>query len=215
MMFKDREEAGYLLGLKLIEFKNNPQVIVLAIPRGGLPVGSAIANILNVSLEIVLSKKIGHPMNKEYAIGAVTLENCILSDDILEVSKAYIDEETKKIRTLLRERAIKYYGIKVPLKVKNKIVIIVDDGAATGNTLISSIKLIQLQYPFQIIIALPVASKSAFMKMNNLSIVDKIVCLLTPENFQSVGQFYENFSQVSDDKAIKLLNEATNKFNSN
>lgn len=207
-MFKDRIEAGNLLAEQLLSYSNNTNVVVVAVPRGGLPIGFVIAKKLNVPLEIVLSKKIGHPLNKEFAIGAVTLKNCVLSDDVAGISKLYIDEETEKIRKLLKERELAYYGKRTPVNLKNKIVIVVDDGIATGNTLISSIQLIHLQKPNQIIVAAPVASKSAFNKIEKNPLVYKIICLLNPERFQAVGQFYQDFGQVSDSEAIKLLHNA-------
>jgi predicted phosphoribosyltransferase len=156
-MYTNREEAGKLLANKLTNYKENKEVVIVAIPRGGVPVGYEIAQKLKVPLEIVLSKKIGHPFNKEYAIGAVTLENCILSDAAKDVSPVYIYDETEQVRALLKQRHQLYYGEKNPLPLKDKIIILVDDGIATGNTMISCIQLIQLQKPLKMIVALPVA----------------------------------------------------------
>lgn len=205
MKFTDREQAGELLAEKLIDYKNNKNMVVVAIPRGGVSVGFRIAIHLNVPLELVLSKKIGHPFNKEYAIGAVTLKSRILSEVEKDVSQEYIDGETKRIRTLLNNRILEYYGRKLPLKLTSKIVILVDDGVATGNTLISSIKLIQQENPAEIIIALPVAPKSTLDKIKRMSNVNKVFCLMVPEYFQAVGQFYEEFYQVSDAEVVRLM----------
>jgi putative phosphoribosyl transferase len=207
-MFSDREEAGLRLAEKLIRYNNDKNTVVVAIPRGGVPIGSIIAKTLNLPLEIVLSKKIGHPINKEYAIGAITLKNRILNDDILGVSQKYIDEETIHIRKILNNRDQLYHGSLSPISLKNKIVILVDDGVATGNTLISSLELINLQEPLEIIVALPVASNSALKIIKSLDIVTRTICLLVPEYFQAVGQFYEKFNQVADDEVIKLLKES-------
>jgi len=209
-MFTNRKEAGNLLAKKLIEFSNNKDALIVAIPRGGLPVGAAIAEKLNLPLDIVLSKKIGHPLNKEYAIGAVTLKNSILTTDIQGVSREYIEEETQNIRALLQKRFKMYYGNKKPKSFKDKIIIVVDDGVATGNTLISSIQLIEMENPSKIIVALPVAPKSALNRIATLTTVHKTVCLITPTIFIAVGQFYRNFNQVSDEEAIKLLNKKAN-----
>jgi putative phosphoribosyl transferase len=209
-MFTNRKEAGNLLAKKLMEFSNNKDALIVAIPRGGLPVGAAIAEKLNLPLDIVLSKKIGHPLNKEYAIGAVTLKNSILTTDIQGVSREYIEEETQNIRALLQKRFQMYYGNKKPKSFNDKIIIVVDDGVATGNTLISSVQLIEMENPSKIIVALPVAPKSALNRIATLSKVNKIICLLTPTIFNAVGQFYRNFNQVSDEEAIKLLNKKAN-----
>ena len=211
-MFNNREQAGKLLAQKLENYNNNKDVVIVAIPRGGVPVGFEIAKKLRVPLEIVLSKKIGHPQNKEYAIGAVTLNTRILSNDILGVSKDYIKTETERIREILLERSHWYYGSKIPLSLKNKIVILVDDGVATGNTLISSLQLIKEQQPSEITVALPVASKSALRKINSLSFVQQTICLLVPDYFNAVVQFYQEFNQVNDNVVLELLKEANNKF---
>ena len=214
-MFTNREEAGNLLAEKLINFSNNTEAIVVTIPRGGVPVGCAVAKKLNLPLEIVLSKKIGHPFNKEYAIGAVTLKNRVLSDSVPGISKLYIEDETKRVRKVLKERYEWYYKNKKPEVLKDKIVILVDDGVATGNTLISSIELIQLEDPLSIIVALPVAPSSALKNIKALPSVETTICLLVPRNFRAVGQFYEDFTQVSDQKVVKLLKEANDNFQLN
>ena len=212
-MFSNREEAGNLLAKKLKDYKNHKNAVLVAIPRGGVPVAYRIAKKLNLPLEIVLSKKIVHPFHREFAIGAVTLKNRILNDAAAEVSKVYIDNETGQVRELLRQRHMWYYGLKEPLKLKDRIVIIVDDGVATGSTLISSINFIQEENPEQIIVALPVAPPSALKKITELTSVNNTICLLIPENFHAVGQFYKKFDQVDDQEVIELLKEVNNNFN--
>ncbi|MEN8123748.1 MAG: phosphoribosyltransferase family protein [Bacteroidota bacterium] len=211
-MFTNREDTGSLLAEKLLKFSNKKDAVVVAIPRGGVPVGYVIAKRLNLPLEIVLSKKIGHPHHKEYAIGAVTLKSRILSDAANDVSKIYLEEETERIRGILKQRFKWYYENRVPIKLKDLIVIIVDDGVATGNTLISSIKLIQQEQPLQIIVALPVAPPSALKKIKELPSVTDTICLLAPKNFHAVGQFYEEFYQVNDEVVIQLLKEANKNY---
>lgn len=207
-MYTNRKEAANLLAERLLDYKNQKETVIVAIPRGGVPMGYEISKKLNLPLEIVLSKKIGHPFNKEYAIGAVTLESRILSDAAAEVSKVYIEDETKKIRDLLKQRYQWYYGAKTPQKLTNKTVILVDDGIATGNTLISCIKLLEQQKPLGIIVALPVAPPSALKKIKELPAVNTVICLLTPRDFQAVGQFYKEFYQVDDQEVIQLLKNA-------
>lgn len=211
-MFTNREEAGKLLANKLTNYKDNNEVVIVAIPRGGVPVGFEIANKLNVPLEIVLSKKIGHPFNKEYAIGAVTLENSILSDAAKEVSPVYIYDETEQVRALLKQRHQLYYGEKKPMSLKDKIVVLVDDGIATGNTIISCIQLIQLQKPSKIVVALPVSPNSALRKIREMPEVNEVICLSAPVDFQAVGQFYEEFDQVNDQEVVAFLKKANEDF---
>jgi predicted phosphoribosyltransferase len=202
-MFKDRIDAGTRLAEKLLEFKSQ-NVVVLAIPRGGLPLGAIIAKVLNAPLDVALTKKIGHPYNKEYAIGAVSLKNRVLSDAV-GVTKGYIEEETIRLRKRLKERHNQYYKNNVPQNIEDKIVIIVDDGIATGNTILVTIELVKMQNPNKIIVAIPVAPPLAIGKLENSEDVNKVVCLETPYNFHAVGQFYREFHEVSDLEAIGLL----------
>ena len=134
-----------MLAEKLTDYSNNKDAVIVTIPRGGLPMGYVLATALNLPLDIVLSKKIGHPFNKEFAIGAVTLSDSILSESAKDISEIYLKDEAEQIRTLLKQRQDFYYGDRNPTSFKDKTVIIVDDGVATGHTLISSIKLIAKQ----------------------------------------------------------------------
>ena len=202
-MYENRKDAGRQLAKALIKFKHE-EVVVLAIPRGGLPLGVIVGQTLEAPLDVALSKKIVHPHNKEFAIGAVSLDNVILSRAI-GVTKGYIKEETAAIREKLKKRHQQYYKNRTPEKLKNKTVIIVDDGAATGNTILATIDLIEQQKPNKIIVAVPVGSISAIDNLKSTPKVDKVICLKMPLNFNSVGQFYYEFPQVSDKEAIRLL----------
>ncbi|GAA4281666.1 phosphoribosyltransferase [Gaetbulibacter aestuarii] len=209
-MFTDRIQAGHLLAAALGDYKNTNSV-VLAVPRGGLPIGAIIARALNLPLDIVLTKKIGHPYNREYAIGAVSLKSKILDPEASRsVSPAYIQEEIKHLRTALKDKMNLYYQGDEPLKLKGKTLIVVDDGIATGNTILATVKLLAKEKPKAIIIAIPVSSKSALTKLQNSNDVSKVVCLLQPDNFYAVGAFYQDFSAVSDMEAIQLLKENKN-----
>jgi predicted phosphoribosyltransferase len=205
-MFKDRIDAGTQLAEKLLAFKSQ-NVVVLAIPRGGLPLGAIVAKALNAPLDVALTKKIGHPYNKEYAIGALSLKNIILNDAI-GVTKGYIEEETVRLRKKLKERHKQYYKNNEPQNLKDKTVIIVDDGIATGNTILVTIELVKMQNPNKIVIAIPVAPPSTVRKLEASSEVDEVICLETPYNFHAVGQFYQEFFQVSDQEAVNLLEES-------
>ncbi|MFH6769045.1 phosphoribosyltransferase family protein [Gaetbulibacter aquiaggeris] len=210
-MFKDRNEAGYLLANKLEKYRS-ADAVILAIPRGGIPLGFIMAQNLNLPLEVVLSKKIGHPLHKEYAIGAVTLKNRILSDAAADVSQSYIESETENIRAKLNKRYADYYGDHKPLPLKDKILVIVDDGIATGNTMLSIIKMLHDEKPKKIIVAIPVAPPDAIKKLEDSPHIDEVICLLVPNNFRAVGQFYQNFDQVDDTEVKQLLNKMLKSF---
>ena len=209
-MYKDRNEAGFLLAKELEKYSKK-DAVVLAIPRGGIPLGFIISRHLKLPLEVVLSKKIGHPLHKEYAIGAVTLKSRILSETATDISPDYIEEETKKIRAKLQQRYLDYYGDRNPLPLKNKTLIIVDDGIATGNTILSIIKMLYDEKPDKIVVAIPVAPPDSIRKLKDSTFVDEVICPLVPGNFRAVGQFYENFDQVQDAEVKQLLNKANQK----
>jgi predicted phosphoribosyltransferase len=175
---------------------------VLAIPRGGVPIGAYIARELGFPIEVALSKKIGHPTNPEFAIGAVSIGSLDV-DHNLPVPQEYIDKEVAKIQEELKRRYQLFMGDKKPTDLENKVVIIVDDGIATGHTLLATIALVKKQKPGKIVIAVPVAPPSAINEFEPL--VDEMVCLLAPSGFYAVGQFYEDFQQVSDAEVISAL----------
>ncbi|WP_242118610.1 phosphoribosyltransferase [Aestuariivivens sediminicola] len=208
-MYKDRIEAGRLLAKKLESYSNTDAVIV-AIPRGGVPLGYEISQLLQLPLEIVLSKKIGHPLHKEYAIGAVTLKSSILSDAAADISPLYIEEEIKHIRALLNRRYEDYYNHRKPLQLKGKILIVVDDGIATGSTMLSIINMLHDEKPDSIIVAIPVAPFDSIKKLKASPYVDEVICPLVPDYFRAVGQFYADFEQVDDLEVKELLNKSLN-----
>ncbi len=204
-MFEDRTHAGLQLAQKLSHSKlENP--VVLAIPRGGLPVASVVAKALNATLDVVLTKKIGHPYQKEYAIGAVSLESEVLTDSI-GISKQYISGEIENIRKKLKVRQDQYYKDCQPVKLKDKSVIIIDDGVATGNTILATVDLVKKQGPKKIVVAIPVAPPAAIRNLDRHPNVDEVICLQIPDNFRAVGQFYQKFFQVSDEEAIAILED--------
>ncbi|MDR3693791.1 phosphoribosyltransferase family protein [Mucilaginibacter sp.] len=202
-MFQDRTEAGRLLAAKLKKYQNDPG-IVLAVPRGGVPLAYIVAMELGFPLDIILTKKIGHPMQKEYAIGAASLFDYFVTPH-RGVSEEYIQRELVAIRARLKEMYKKFMGDKIQENIKGKTVIIIDDGMATGNTILGTIKLIQKSLPGKIIIGVPVASKEAVEKLSNE--VDEVVAVLIPEEFYGVGAFYENFNEVSDEEVIFYLDK--------
>ena len=202
-MFTDRLEAGRLLAEKLKKYQGQPRVI-LAVPRGGVPVAYAVAKELGLPLDLILTKKIGHPVNREYAIGAVSLTDAFVIPH-RGVSQFYIDGEIKTIRERLKEMYRKFMGDKEPEPLSGKTVIVIDDGIATGNTLLGTISMLRKNNPAKIVIAVPVASASAVEKLSEVA--DDLVILHIPEEFYGVGAFYENFDQVSDEEVIFYLNK--------
>jgi putative phosphoribosyl transferase len=201
---KNRQDAALRL-VKELEIYKSTNAIVLAIPRGGIPIGHFIAQELRVPLEIILSKKIGYPNNPEFAIGSVTLQGVVVDDKFSTEFKDYIDIESKKILEALKSKFALYMGNRKPADLTNKIVIIVDDGIATGNTIIATIQAVKKSNPKKIIVAVPVAPKDTAKKIEKL--VDDFICLHVADEFFGVGQFYEDFSQVTDEEVIRLLNK--------
>jgi predicted phosphoribosyltransferase len=202
-MFRDRIEAGELLAAKLKKYKNTSGV-VLAVPRGGVPVAYAVAKELGFPIEVVLTKKIGHPMNKEYAIGAASLTDYFVMPHE-NVSEKYIQEELKLIHANLKRMYAHFMGDKEPVNIQGKTVIVVDDGIATGNTLLGTIHVLRKSKPGKIVIGVPVASKSAVEKL--YAEVDEVVAVMVPEKFYGVGAFYEDFEQVSDEEVLFYLDK--------
>jgi putative phosphoribosyl transferase len=205
-MFQDRIDAGLALAQHLLHYKN-ANAIVMAVPRGGVPVAFPVAKILYLPLEIILSKKIGHPLHKEFAIGAVSLTGRFIAPNA-HVPQQYIDKETENIRWQLQQMYKTFMGNKQPAYVKNKTVIIIDDGIATGHTMLSTIEMIQNESPDKVVVAVPVASQQA-AKMLSES-VDEFISVITPPHFRAVGEFYENFTQVSDEEVMHILESIGN-----
>lgn len=200
-MYKDRTDAGMKLAKELEAYRGK-NAVVLAIPRGGVPVGCAVAKQLGLPLELLLAKKIGHPMNREYAIGAVSLTDRFIATDEY-IPPEYLEKETARVRKRLLEMQETFNSGAAAPSYCNKILIVVDDGIATGNTLMCTIGMLRKQHPAKIIIAVPVASNSSVDKLSPL--VDDIVCPWIPSWFTGVGAFYENFQQVEDEEVLGYL----------
>lgn len=202
-MIPNRQVAAELLADRLEHYKGEKGV-VLAIPRGGVPVAAPIARRLGMPLDVIVSKKIGHPANPEFAIGAVTLED-VEVDRRSDVSVEYMQAEIERIKISLRQKYRLFMGNRQPVDLHDRIVIIVDDGIATGKTLLSTVIMARHKQPRKIIVAVPVAPQAAIKQFE--AVVDEVVCLLVPPMFQAVGQFYLEFEQVSDEEVIRLLRQ--------
>lgn len=202
-MFQNRTEAGMLLASKLRKYQNQPGVI-LAVPRGGVPVAYEVAKELNLPLEVILVKKLGHPSNEEYAIGAVGLNDTYIVPHE-NITQFYINAQIQKVRSRLLEMKNKFLGEKEPDDLHGKTVIVIDDGIATGNTLFATIRILKKNKPGKIVVAAPVVSKSAAKLLSGE--VDELVTVLIPETFYGVGAFYHDFAQVSDEEVIECLDK--------
>lgn len=208
MIFRNREEAGFLLA-KEITKKNYVNSFVLAIPRGGVVVGEVIAKELNCPLDIVVVKKIGAPGNPELAIGAVGPEETVVWNE--EICERMGINESIKYKALSikykerneKEKALR--GTRLPPDLKNKTVILVDDGIATGATVEVAVKWIKTKNPQKIVIATPVAPPDSIETLKPL--VDDIICLSVEPDFWAVGQFYENFPQVEDEGVKTIISK--------
>lgn len=206
-MFYDREDAAQQLAEKLDRYKNKPNAIVLAMPRGGVVIGQKIAQFLKLPLDIIIARKISAPGNPEYAIGAVAESgDPILNEEIIGtmgITPDYLDNEIIKQREEIKHRLALYRQNQPALELKNKIVIVADDGIATGFTLQTSLEHIKSKKPAKIIVAVPVAPSDSILKIKKIA--NEVVCLEIPDDFFAIGQFYDHFDQVSDEEVIKLL----------
>lgn len=212
--FEDRNEAGALLARKLIEYKADQDAVILALPRGGVPVGFVIATELQKPLDIYVVKKIGVPGHEELAMGAVSssgevgIEKSLV--DRLNISDADLAILIREKQDQLRDREQFLRGKVKPLQLFKKTIILVDDGLATGATMMTAIKGIKKLSPKKIVVAVPVSSKEAFGLVQKE--VDEIVSLLVPEFFYSVSVWYSDFRQTTDGEVISLLSKAAERY---
>ena len=204
MLFKNRHDAAIQLIPLLNKYKNE-SCMVMAIPRGGIPIGYYISKHYGFPLHVMLAKKIGHPWNAELAIGAVSLEDFTI-DDRHSIPKPYITNAIKQIRESLLNQYGKFIGDKETADLKNKTIIIVDDGIATGNTILAGVELVKKRTPKKIIIAAPVSAMDAAERIRKL--VDDFICPQLLNNFTGIGLYYDDFSEVTDKEAIQLLKES-------
>lgn len=212
MLFKDRTVAGQVLAKKLADYANRSNVLVLALPRGGVPVGFEVARALNAPLDVLVVRKLGVPDNEELAMGAIAsggvriLNQSIVND--IQISDEVIARVAVQEERELERRESMYRGDRPFPNLKGQTVILVDDGLATGATMWAAIIAVRQQQPKEIVIAVPVAAPETCEEMQ--SKVEKIICANTPSPFYSVGMWYEKFPQTTDDEVRELLNKANN-----
>jgi putative phosphoribosyl transferase len=209
-MFRDRTEAGQLLAQQLLRYQDQPQLVVLGLARGGMPVASEVAKALRVPLDVFLVRKLGVPGQEELAMGASASGNIrVLNDQIINalgISPATIEATAAKEEREIERRERVYRGERPSLALENRTIILVDDGLATGSTMRAAVLALRRQHPASIVVAVPVAAASTCEDLKHE--VDEILCLLTPENFFAVGQWYEDFSQITDEEVQELLRGA-------
>ena len=208
--FRDRTEAGRLLAQKLREYANRDDVVMLALPRGGVPVAYEVANTLNVPLDIFLVRKLGLPGNEELAMGAIASGGVrVLNEEVvraLNIPDEIVDEVDEKEERELERREREYRGGRPPVDVRGRTAILIDDGLATGSSMRAAALALRINQPAQIVVAVPVGAPSTCAEFE--SEVDKVVCAVTPEPFWGVGQWYRDFSQTSDEEVRDLLRRA-------
>lgn len=209
-MFADRQDAGRKLAEELTGYANKQDVVVLGIPRGGLPPAFEVAARLSAPLDVFLLRKLGVPGHEELAFGAIASGGVrVLDCEIIEalgISAQAIQHVTSTEQSELERRARMYRGDRPALDVKGKTVILVDDGIATGSSMRAGIRALRQLQPKRIVIAVPVAPQRTCDLLK--SEVDELVCLQTPPLFHAIGQFYEDFSQVTDQEVLALLDRA-------
>ncbi len=205
--FRDRTQAGRELAARLTLYANRSDALVLALPRGGVPVAYEIAKALNLPLDICLVRKLGVPGHKELAMGAIASGGVrVLNYDVISwlaiADKTLEHVAARELRELQRrDRA--YRGDRPQPEIRDRTIILVDDGLATGATMRAALRVLQQQHPKAIVIAIPVAPRSGCQALETE--VDKLVCLATPEPFYAIGLWYENFAQTTDEQVRNLL----------
>lgn len=209
-IFRDRADAGKRLAKELSKYSNRPDVLVLALPRGGVPVAFEVAKELNVKMDIFVVRKLGVPGNEELAMGAIASEDVrILNEDVIKSyripDRVIATVAANELRELER-RERKYRGDIPKPEMKGMTVILIDDGLATGATMHAAVEALKTKHPAKLVVAVPTASPDIcrFFK----DIVDEMICTTTPEPFYAVGAWYGDFSQTTDEKVCELLKKA-------
>jgi predicted phosphoribosyltransferase len=212
MHFEDRRDAGRQLAITLAHFKARADVVVLALPRGGVPVGFEVAQTLNAPLDVFVVRKLGVPGQEELAMGAIASGGVpLLNTDVvheLHIPERVIEQVVKRELGELARREREYRGNRPRLDIRGKTVILVDDGLATGSSMRAAARAVFDLSPSYIVIAVPVGAPAVCDEMKSEIGVDELVVLFTPEPFSSVGEWYRNFDQVTDDEVREMLARA-------
>jgi predicted phosphoribosyltransferase len=203
--FRDRAEAGQLLAAELCDFAHRRDVVVLGLPRGGVPVASEIARALDVALDVLIVRKLGMPGHEELAVGAVASGGIrvLNRQETRVVSDKQIEETTRRVRREVERQEVLYRKGRPARRLSGQSVILVDDGAATGATMRAAISAVRAQHPARLVVALPIAPPETCASLAKH--VDELICLIAPTLFFSVGQWYDDFSPCTDDEVCALL----------
>ncbi|WP_256822254.1 MULTISPECIES: phosphoribosyltransferase [unclassified Pseudomonas] len=209
-LWQDRSVAGQSLVEPLLRYARRPDVIILALPRGGVPVAYEVATALQVRLDLMVVRKLGMPSQPEFAMGAIASGGIQIRNE--EVLRAHsIDQDSydsvvaRETRELSRREQV-YRGTRAPLQLKDQVVILIDDGLATGASMLAAIQAAQVQAPARIVVAVPVAPLDTVETLR--CIVNEVICPLIPERMMSIGYWYSNFPQTTDAEVIELLQRA-------
>jgi len=209
--YEDRRHAGIELAAHLAHLIGRDNIVVLALPRGGVPVAYEVARTLNAPLDIFLVRKLGLPGHAELAMGAIASGGVrVLNEDVVRLYRipaAVIDDVARNEQDELARRERAYRDGRPPLEVRNRIVLLVDDGLATGSTMKAAVRAVRAERPSRIIVAVPVGSPESCHAM--AGIADEVVCARTPEHFSAVGEWYVDFSETTDRDVRDLLRERT------
>ncbi|MDX9917169.1 MAG: phosphoribosyltransferase family protein [Gudongella sp.] len=207
MMFKDRSDAGKKLAELLLEYSSE-ETVVFALPRGGVAVAAEIAKAIDAPLDIIITKKIGHPSNPEYAVCALAEDGGPICNqsELERLGNQWLEDEKKKARDEILRRRKEYLGDTSRINVENKIAIIVDDGIATGLTMIASIEEMKRHNPKEIVVAIPVVPHLTALRLEGM--VDRLVSIESTSNFLgALSAYYDDFTQVGDDEVKNILKE--------
>jgi putative phosphoribosyl transferase len=211
-LFADRADAGRRLADALAEYVEHPDVVVLALPRGGVPAGYEVARRLRAPLDVYLVRKLGVPGHEELAMGALASDGtCVVDDDLmaaLGIDETELEAVIQREMGELRRRESAYREASPKLDLRGKIVIVVDDGLATGATMRAAAMALRAHDPAAIVVAVPVAAPRTAASLQRVA--DRVVCVYTPEPFHAVGLYYQNFEQTTDDEVRALLSRSTN-----
>lgn len=207
MGFRDRVDAGQKLAARLTEYAGRPDVLVLALPRGGVPVGAEVARALGVPLDVFLVRKLGVPGHAELAMGAIAAGGLqVLSEALIRdlgLPPSLVQQVAARERLELDRRDRLFRGSRPPISVRGRTILLIDDGLATGSTMQAAVTALRPQGPARIVVAAPVGARETCERL--LRIADDVVCLEMPEPFTAVGLWYERFDQTSDEEVTRLL----------
>jgi len=211
--FADRHDAGKFLARKLEQYSHNPNAIVLALPRGGVPVAFEISRYLHLPLDLFLVRKLGVPIYEELAMGAIASGGVrVINNDVVKklgITDEMIESVAQTEELELARRETHYRGDRAPLQLENKIVILVDDGLATGASMRAAVAALKQHHPQKVVVAVPVGAAETCQLFQRE--VDEVVCGMAPDEFVGVGKWYSDFRQTTDEEVIELLNNVSHR----